>query len=367
MAVGEQKLHVEIGARRYPIHIGSQNLNKLGEILAQTFSASPRKVFIISNPTVAALYLSTAQASIRAAGFEHADDHVFLMPDGEVYKSLDTFRDIMDCLVQQRLSRDSLIVALGGGVVGDMAGFVAATWQRGVDFVQVPTTLLAQVDSSVGGKTAVNHPGGKNLIGAFHQPSAVLIDIATLNSLPPREFLAGFAEVIKYGIMADADFFTWLEANLDKILARDADTLMTAVKRSCELKAAVVAEDETEQGVRALLNLGHTFGHAIESHTQYTSWLHGEAVAAGMLMATKLAEHCGYLSPADATRIEQLLLASGYQLQPPQDMTPDIWWSLMARDKKVKAGKIRFILPTAIGSAAIFDQISVEQLNAILT
>ncbi|RUO18855.1 3-dehydroquinate synthase [Aliidiomarina haloalkalitolerans] len=366
MSHGEQRIFVELGSRRYPIAIGAKTLHQLGALLAETFANTNRRVFIISNPTVAQHYLATAQASIVAAGFNHQAADVALMDDGEQFKSLASFSAIVDHLTSQQVSRDCIIVALGGGVVGDLAGFVAATWQRGVPFVQVPTTLLAQVDSSVGGKTAINHPGGKNLVGAFHQPSAVLIDIATLATLPDREFLAGLAEVIKYGIMADGEFFDWLESNLDAILARDSAALIYAIRRSCEIKADVVAADETEQGVRALLNLGHTFGHAIESYTKYQSWLHGEAVAAGMLMASRLAAQTGHLAVTDCQRIEKLLQKSGLPLTPPASMTADDWIALMSRDKKVKAGKIRFILPTAIGAAVIVDDITQQQLVAIL-
>ncbi|MCL4409075.1 MAG: 3-dehydroquinate synthase [Gammaproteobacteria bacterium] len=366
MSHGEQRIYVELGSRRYPIKIGANSLAQLGALLVETFPATSRRVFIISNPTVAEHYLATAQANIRAAGLNHQVDDVALMEDGEQFKSLDSFRSIIDSLIEKNVSRDCIIVALGGGVVGDLAGFIAATWQRGVPFVQVPTTLLAQVDLRLGGKTAINHPGGKNLVGAFHQPNAVLIDIETLTTLPEREFLAGLAEVIKYGIMADVTFFEWLEANLSAVLARDADALIYAIRRSCEIKADVVAADETEQGVRALLNLGHTFGHAIESATGYQSWLHGEAVAAGMLLATRLDVETGHLQADAGTRITQLLQRSGLPLTPPATMTTDDWIALMSRDKKVKAGKIRFILPTEIGAAAIVDNITQQQLVAIL-
>jgi 3-dehydroquinate synthase len=292
-------LTVELGARAYPIHIGAGLLRDAGGLGALL---PARKVAVVTNSTVAPLYASLVHAA--RAGRE---THDIVLPDGESHKSLATVSKIFDALLERRFARDDLIVALGGGVIGDMAGFAAACYQRGIGFVQIPTTLLAQVDSSVGGKTGVNHPLGKNMIGAFHQPLAVVADIDTLRTLPTRELRAGLAEVIKYGLIGDATFFAWLEANVEALLALDAAAVTHAVHRSCAIKAAIVARDEHEQGDRALLNLGHTFGHAIESVTGYTRWLHGEAVAAGMMMAATLSQHCGWMSQAQLARLETLL------------------------------------------------------------
>ncbi len=285
---------------------------------------------------------------------------------GESYKTLATLSRILDVAVANRLARDSTVVALGGGVVGDMAGFAAACYQRGVDFVQVPTTLLAQVDSSVGGKTGVNHPGGKNLIGAFHQPIAVIADTDTLATLPPRELRAGLAEVIKYGLIHDAAFFDWLEVNIDRLLAGNAEALTHAIRRSCEVKAEIVGKDERERGDRALLNLGHTFGHAIEAATGYATWLHGEAVGAGMLMAAAMSRECGYLSDADVARLRALLNRVGLPIAAP-DVSPAAALEHMKIDKKVKAGRMRFVLLKRIGAAVVTADYPAEALQATLT
>ncbi|EGN74234.1 3-dehydroquinate synthase [Idiomarina sp. A28L] len=362
-----QSLNVSLGARSYPIYVGSGLLsNSVAAVLKQALPNAGEQVVIISNATVAEHYLKPLTDNLQVHGISRNNIYHALMPDGESYKSLTIYGEIMDLLVKHRLNRDCTIIALGGGVVGDMAGFVAATWQRGVPFIQIPTTLLAQVDSSVGGKTAVNHPGGKNLIGAFHQPSAVVIDINTLQSLPVRELQAGLAEVIKYGVMADSNFFAWLELNMARLLARQPEALAHAITRSCEIKAEIVAADEHENGIRALLNLGHTFGHAIEAATHYKTWLHGEAVAVGMVMAARLAVQLGYIESKHAERIENLIKSAGLPTRPPKGMTKTTWLELMARDKKVKQGKMRFILPTGPGRANIFSNISSAALTRLI-
>lgn len=372
MSAPTQSLTVSLGApahgaRSYPIFVGSGLISTaVADIFNNVLPSAGKQILIVSNSTIAEHYLPTLIANLTAAGIEREHIQQALIPDGETFKNLTIYSEIMDVLVKHRFNRDCTIIALGGGVVGDMAGFVAATWQRGVPFLQIPTTLLAQVDSSVGGKTAVNHPSGKNLIGAFHQPAAVIIDIDSLATLPAREFKAGLAEVIKYGVMADADFFAWLEENMPLLLSRDAEALIYAITKSCELKARIVAADETEQGVRALLNLGHTFGHAIEAATHYKTWLHGEAVAVGMIMAAYLAVQEGYLSRTDAIRIEQLIDAAGLPKYPPKNISNSEWLELMARDKKVKHGKLRFILPTGLGRASIFSDISSNALISVI-
>jgi 3-dehydroquinate synthase len=372
MSAPTQSLTVSLGApahgaRSYPIYVGSGLISTaVADIFNSVLPNAGKHILIVSNNTIAEHYLPTLIANLTAAGIEREYIQQALFPDGETFKNLTIYSEIMDVLVKHRFNRDCTIIALGGGVVGDMAGFVAATWQRGVPFLQIPTTLLAQVDSSVGGKTAVNHPSGKNLIGAFHQPAAVIIDIDSLATLPAREFKAGLAEVIKYGVMADADFFAWLEENMPLLLSRDAETLIYAITKSCELKARIVAADETEQGVRALLNLGHTFGHAIEAATHYKTWLHGEAVAVGMIMAAYLAVQQGYLAHSDAIRIEQLIDAAGLPKYPPKNIRNSEWLELMARDKKVQHGKLRFILPTGLGRASIFSDISSDALISVI-
>lgn len=372
MSAPTQSLTVSLGApahgaRSYPIFVGSGLISTtVADIFNSVLPNAGKQILIVSNNTIAEHYLPTLIANLTAAGIEREHIQQALIPDGETFKNLTIYSEIMDVLVKHRFNRDCTIIALGGGVVGDMAGFVAATWQRGVPFLQIPTTLLAQVDSSVGGKTAVNHPSGKNLIGAFHQPAAVIIDIDSLATLPAREFKAGLAEVIKYGVMADADFFAWLEENMPLLLSRDAEALIYAITKSCELKARIVAADETEQGVRALLNLGHTFGHAIEAATHYKTWLHGEAVAVGMIMAAYLAVQQGYLARTDAIRIEQLIDAAGLPKYPPKNISNSEWLELMARDKKVKHGKLRFILPTGLGRASIFSDISSDALISVI-
>lgn len=350
-----RKLSVELGKRSYPIFVGSGTLSTLASTLAPYIN---QQVFIITNDVVAPLYLDKVRNQLA--------DHqiaVFQMADGEQAKTLDTWAAALDALLESGFSRDCTVLALGGGVVGDLAGFVAASFQRGVDFIQIPTTLLSQVDSSVGGKTAVNHPRGKNLVGAFHQPKAVLIDIECLSTLPQRELSAGLAEVIKYGVMADAEFFNWLENNISALMAHDSQALIHAITRSCECKAEVVGLDELEQGQRALLNLGHTFAHAIEKAQGFGHWLHGEAVAAGIAIASDIATHTVRLSDNDYQRIIALLHAANLPVNAPQNMSWTQWHELMLRDKKVKQGKVRFIIPTAIGQAEITDELTEDVLQ----
>ena len=368
---------VALGERSYDIHIGPGLLDD-GDLLASNIRGS--KVFVVSNPAIADIYLGRlteaidhamkkkAATSGRAAkkkGKIHIDHH--LMPEGEAHKNLATLGAITGALLEAGHTRDTTIIALGGGVVGDTAGFAAACYQRGVDFIQVPTTLLAQVDSSVGGKTAVNHPLGKNMIGAFHQPRVVLIDTDTLKTLPPRELSAGLAEVIKHGALASADYFNQVEEGMEQLLALDADKLTSAIRGSCEIKAAIVAEDEREAGKRALLNFGHTFGHAIETATDYSEWLHGEAVGAGMVMAADLSMRLGRCSQADAERIKRLVKAAGLPDAPPADLPPDEFMALMARDKKATDAGLRFVLlDGGIGSTAVVDDVPPDILQQTL-
>ena len=331
---------VELGDRSYPIVIGHG-------LLGGGFDLSPHLAgsdcLVVSNTTVAPLYLDSLIADLDGAAVESIN-----LPDGEAFKTVETVSGVLDKLVESRANRDTTVVALGGGVVGDIAGFAAACYMRGVAFVQVPTTLLAQVDSSVGGKTGVNHPQGKNLIGAFHQPKIVLIDINTLNTLPDRELRAGLAEVIKYGAIADMAFFAWLEENMPALLAKDANALAHAVQRSCEIKAEVVAADEREAGRRAILNFGHTFGHAIEHCQGYGEWLHGEAVAAGMLMAAKLSG----ISNNDLARFRALIEAAGLPAAPPA-IGSQAMLDAMGMDKKVVQKQLRFVLLNELGQAVV--------------
>lgn len=350
-------LDVALGARSYPIYIGQGLLEQ--DLLRRHVRAS--QALIVTNETVAPLYLDTVRRSLG-----DLDIDTLILPDGEQFKTLATLETIFDALLAQRHSRTTTLIALGGGVIGDMVGFAAACYQRGVDFLQVPTTLLAQVDSSVGGKTAVNHPRGKNMIGAFHQPRAVVIDTGVLNTLPERELSAGLAEVIKYGLIRDPDFYRWLEVNMDGLVAREPALLSEAILQSCRNKAEVVAEDETEQGNRALLNLGHTFGHAIETATGYSDWLHGEAVAAGTMMAAQLSADLGWLAATDVQRIEALMARAGLPLKPPSGVTAAQFRELMALDKKVMDGRLRLVLLKAIGTAVVTDQFEAQALERLL-
>jgi 3-dehydroquinate synthase len=352
-----ERLRIELGPRSYPILIGHGLLDDAA-LLDGAIAA--RDVLVVTNVTVAPLYLARLEGTL--AGKRVAS---VVLPDGEQHKTLETLGRVFDALVERRMNRDACVAALGGGVVGDMAGFAAACYQRGVDYVQLPTTLLAQVDSSVGGKTGVNHPGGKNLIGAFHQPRSVVADIGTLATLPPRELRAGLAEVVKYGLVADEAFLDWIEANLEALLRLDAGALSHAIRRSCEIKAEIVAEDEHERGRRALLNLGHTFGHAIETATGYGEWLHGEAVAAGMLMAADLSCRLGWLATADVERVRALLARAGLPATPPP-IGAARGLELMGMDKKVLAGRIRLVLMRGLGRGVVAGDYPVEALHATL-
>ena len=346
-------LTVELGDRSYPIVIG-------GGLLGGGFDLSSYipgdDCLIVSNETVAPLYLDALRANLGDKSVE-----AIALADGEAHKTVATVESVLDKLVAIRANRDATVIALGGGVVGDIAGFAAACYMRGVGFIQVPTTLLAQVDSSVGGKTGVNHPQGKNLIGAFHQPNIVLIDTDTLATLPERELKAGLAEVIKYGAIVDADFFAWLEGNIDALLAKDADALAHAIQRCCELKADVVAEDERESGRRAILNFGHTFGHAIEHCQGYGEWLHGEAVAAGMIMAAMLSD----IGKGEVARLVDLIRRAGLPVVPPT-IGAEAMMSAMGMDKKVVKKQLRFVLLNEIGDASIRSDIDADQLSVTL-
>jgi 3-dehydroquinate synthase len=339
-----ETVRVELGSRSYPIVIG-QGL--LGERALFEQHVPARGILVVTNTVVAPLYLEILEASLQPRRVVAA-----VIPDGEQQKTLASVARILDVMVANRFSRDCAVVALGGGVVGDMAGFAAATYQRGVAFVQVPTTLLAQVDSSVGGKTGVNHPAGKNLIGAFHQPIAVIADTRTLATLPPRELRAGLAEVIKYGLICDAGFFAWLEMHLEELLAGDAAALAYVIRRSCEIKAEIVGRDEREQGDRALLNLGHTFGHAVESATGYAEWLHGEAIGAGLVMSACMSRESGYLTAQEQERVMHLVSRAGLPTRI-ANVTPDAALRHMHMDKKVQSGRIRLVLMRGIGSAFV--------------
>jgi 3-dehydroquinate synthase len=341
-------LNVELAERSYPIHIGS-GLLVGAELIASHLKQ--KRAAVVTNTTVEKLYLQPLLAALAAAGI---DAFPIVIPDGEAHKNWETLNTIFDALLEARCERGTTLIALGGGVVGDIGGFAAALYQRGMPFIQVPTTLLAQVDSAVGGKTAINHPLGKNMIGAFYQPQVVIADTDTLQTLPERELAAGLAEVIKYGFIRDRAFLDWLEANLDRLLARDADALAYAVEQSCRNKAEVVTLDEREGGLRAILNFGHTFGHAIEAGTGYGTWLHGEAVAAGMVMGAQLSERLGWLARADVERVAGLLQRAGLPITPP-DLGRDRYLDLMGHDKKVAGGKLKFVLLKSIGEAVVTE------------
>ena len=348
-------VNVELKERSYPIHIGAGLLTNSDCYPLQ----SGNKVMIVTNPTVAQHYLSTVTDSLEKIGC--LVEHV-LLPDGEQYKTLDSLNLIFTALLKANHGRDTTIVALGGGVIGDVAGYAAASYQRGVRFIQIPTTLLAQVDSSVGGKTAVNHELGKNMIGAFYQPTAVIVDTLTLKTLPKREVNAGLAEVIKYGAILDFPFFQWLEQHIDDLVVLDQNALQQCIARCCQLKADIVARDETEKGDRALLNLGHTFGHAIETYLGYGNWLHGEAVSAGCMMAAALSEKLGDLTPHDVARLEKLLARANLPTVSPDGMTAQDYLPLMMRDKKVLNGKLRLVLLKALGQAYVATDVPQEQV-----
>jgi len=358
MSHSTRTLTVDLADRAYPIFIGS---DLIGDSALYRPHIHGTQVMIVSNETVAPLYLERVEAALSAYRVASV-----ILPDGEQYKTLGVLDQVYTALLQNRFDRRCTLLALGGGVVGDMTGFAAASYQRGVDFIQVPTTLLSQVDSSVGGKTGVNHPLGKNMIGSFHQPRCVIIDIATLDSLPDRELSAGLAEVIKYGLINDPEFFTWLEQNMARLVARDRDALSYAIERSCSDKAAVVAADERESGQRALLNLGHTFGHAIETGMGYGTWLHGEAVGAGMCMAAAMSAKLGWLSDQQVRRVDRLVAAAGLPVRPPDQVSPERFLELMAVDKKVMNGQLRLVLLQDIGKSVISADFDPEALRNTL-
>ncbi|MRI32138.1 3-dehydroquinate synthase [Endozoicomonas sp. OPT23] len=353
-------LNVDLGERSYPIFIGT-GLYASGSAPDYLLPyIKGRQVAVVTNSTVAPIYLQRVRDLLSDHDFTEA-----ILPDGEAFKNLDTLNAIFDELLESRHTRKTTLIALGGGVVGDMTGFAASCYQRGVDFIQMPTTLLSQVDSSVGGKTGVNHALGKNMIGAFHQPNVVLIDTDTLKTLPDREFSAGMAEVIKYGLICDLEFYGWLKANMADLMARKDEALTYAIHRSCLDKAKVVAQDETESGIRAILNLGHTFGHAIETQMGYGEWLHGEAVAAGMVMAAELSCRLGSITEAEVAELTELLEQAGLPVTPPQGMTPEQFKELMIVDKKVLDGRLRLVLLESVGEAVVtngFDTDVFEQM-----
>ena len=341
-------LNVELAERSYPIYIDA-GLIARPELVTEHLPQ--KRVAIVTDNVVGPLYLSPLTKALNAQAVETVTISV---ADGESHKTWSTLNTIFDALLQNRCERGTTIIALGGGVVGDIAGFAAAVYQRGVPFIQIPTTLLAQVDSAVGGKTAINHPRGKNMIGAFYQPQAVIADTNTLLTLPQRELAAGLAEVIKYGLIRDRAFFEWIEDNIERLVARDTIALAHAVEQSCRNKAEVVALDERETGLRALLNFGHTFGHAIEAGTGYATWIHGEAVAAGMLLASQLSQRMGYLSADEVERIRTLLIRAGLPVRPP-DLGRKTYMELMGHDKKVAGGRLRFVLLSGIGAAFLSE------------
>ena len=352
-------LTVSLGARSYPIHIGAGLLSN-AELITAGLPQS--KVAIITNTTVAPLYLGLLSRAFDTLGVGVV---TVLLPDGEAHKNWETLNKIFDALIANRCERKTTLVALGGGVIGDLAGFAAAAYQRGVPYLQVPTTLLAQVDSAVGGKTAINHPLGKNMIGAFHQPLAVFTDTDTLATLPDGELAAGVAEVVKYGLIRDAEFFDWLEKNIDRLMAREPEALAYAIERSCSCKAEIVALDEREIGLRALLNYGHTFGHAIETGLGFGTWLHGEAVAAGMVLAARLSQRVGLIGGHDVARIINVLARARLPVNAP-DLGIEHYLELMGRDKKVEGGRIRFVLLKRLGEAIVADKVPPDALAEVL-
>lgn len=351
-------LTVDLADRSYPIFIGQSLIDKTA-LFAPYIKG--KQVMIVTNTTVAPLYLE----QVKSALTDFSVDEVIL-PDGEEYKNLDTLNLIFDALLEKRHNRTTTLIALGGGVIGDMTGFAASCYQRGVDFIQVPTTLLSQVDSSVGGKTAVNHRMGKNMIGAFYQPKCVIADISVLNTLPQRELSAGIAEVVKYGLICNYEFYQWLEKNMEALASYDSAILAMAVELSCLDKAAVVAEDEREGGIRAILNFGHTFGHAIETNQGYGVWLHGEAVAAGMVMAADMSWRLGNITQAEVHALQGLLKRAQLPCVPPSEMTNENFIDLMQIDKKVLDGKLRLVLLSSIGEAVVTSDFSTDTLHQTL-
>lgn len=353
-----ETLTVNLAERSYPIYIGAGLMSSPALFAPHIVG---KRVMIITNETVAPLYLNDLKTTLSDYQID-----TLILPDGEAYKTLSSFEKIMSALLEGTHGRDTTLIALGGGVIGDLVGFAAACYQRGVPFIQVPTTLLSQVDSSVGGKTAVNHPLGKNMIGAFYQPKAVIIDIHCLKTLPERELAAGMAEVIKYGVIWDKPFFEWLESHVDDIYAMNEDALIRVIYRCCEIKADVVSQDETETGVRALLNLGHTFGHAIEAEQGYGNWLHGEAVSVGIIQAAETAYRLGFISEEDVVRQRNLLAAARLPIKAPAEMGFEQYIHHMLRDKKAKAGKLRLVLPIMLGRADLFSDVDQSVLNDVI-
>lgn len=351
-----KQLTVELGSRRYPIFIAGGLLANKG--LLDEYIVG-KQVLVVTNETVAPLYLQSIMDMLNT----DISVSTCVLPDGEKYKNLSYLNKIFDVLLENRCNRQVTLIALGGGVIGDMTGFAAATYQRGVNFIQVPTTLLSQVDSSVGGKTGVNHPSGKNMIGAFYQPKSVVIDISTLSTLPDKELSAGLAEIIKYGAICDAVFFGWLEDNIELLLSRDPKSLAYAIQTSCEKKAEIVAKDERESGLRAILNFGHTFGHAIEAHMGYGNWLHGEAVSAGMCIAAELSSSLGWLPKPDSQRIRRLCEKARLPVCNPAGMGADDFIHYMRSDKKNMSSDIRFVLLKELGNAVIFEGVDDELLK----
>lgn len=352
-------LKVNLGERSYPICIG-QDLLSQSELITQHIPGN--SALIVTNKTVAPLYLQQLQQSLE--GIRHQS---LILEDGEEYKNLEVLSSIYDFLLKNRYDRNTTLIALGGGVIGDITGYAAATYQRGVHLIQIPTTLLSQVDSSVGGKTAVNHPLGKNMIGAFYQPRAVIADTSTLNTLEDRQLSSGIAEVIKYGLIRDIEFLQWLEENMDRLLDRDPEALAYAIERSCKNKAEIVAADEKESGQRALLNLGHTFGHAIETGMGYGAWLHGEAIASGMVMAARLSNKLGWISESDVSRVVDIIERANLPVKAPQNMSADRFIELMAIDKKVSDGVLKLVLYNAIGEAIITRDYTEEALREAIS
>lgn len=363
-----KKIIVELGDRSYPIYAGIDLLSK-GNLLLENIRS--KQIMIVSNTTIAPLYLETVMQALQGMALqgsaaEGLEINSVILPDGEQYKTLDAVNDIITALLDKRYGRNSCLVALGGGVVGDITGFAAACYQRGIDYIQIPTTVLAQVDSSVGGKTGVNHAAGKNMIGAFHQPRAVIADIAVLDTLSDREVSAGLAEVVKYGLIRDKKFFDWLEKNVEQLLNREAEALAYIIEQSCRNKAEVVAEDERESGLRAILNFGHTFGHAIETGLGYGKWLHGEAIAVGMLMAADLSHRLGWITEEVIERIKQMLVKLNLPIALPDDLNPKNMRELMSVDKKAKDGVLFLVLLKGIGEAVVTDEFDEDLLMETL-
>ncbi len=355
-----ERITVTLGERSYPISIAAGLFNDPTSFMPLK---AGEQAMLVTNQTLEPLYVEQVKGCLERAGIRV---DLTVLPDGEKYKSLEVLDQLFSSLLAKPHGRDTTLIALGGGVIGDLTGFAAACYQRGVRFIQVPTSLLSQVDSSVGGKTAVNHPLGKNMIGAFYQPASVVIDLDCLKTLPTRELSSGLAEVIKYGVILDSDFFAWLEQNIDSLLALEPAALTYCIRRCCEIKADVVAADEREMGVRALLNLGHTFGHAIETEMGYGNWLHGEAVAAGMMMAAETSRRLGQFSPQDVERLRSLLLRAKLPVTGPESMSPEAYIPHMLRDKKVLNGELRLVLPTAIGKSEVRSNVGHEIVLAAI-